>query len=98
MIKVQRTSPVYLAIQYTGNIEELQTALADIKVETRVTSHHRIGDAEALYAMIEFEGQDQPTFVQKGEWLLFNEASNNLVSTISHYGFAHAFKEVTNET
>lgn len=94
MIKVQRTSPVYLAIQYTGNIEELQASLTDIKVKTQVTSHQRLGDTEALYAMIEFEGQDQPTFVQKNEWLLFNESSNNLVSTISQYGFAHAFKEV----
>ncbi|QHJ82508.1 MAG: hypothetical protein [Bacteriophage sp.] len=94
MIKVQRTSPVYLAIQYTGNLKELEDALRDIKVESRVTSHQRIGDDEALYAMIEFEGQDQPTFVQKGEWLLFNEISNNLVSTISQYGFNHAFKEV----
>lgn len=94
MIKVTRTSPVYLAVQYNGNVQDLEAALLEIKVETKVTSHQRIGDTEALYAMIEFVGQDQPTFVQKGEWLLFNEISNNLVSTISQYGFTHAFKEV----
>lgn len=94
MIKVQRTSPTYFAIQYSGSLEELKAALKEIKVDTRVSAHQRIGDDEALYAMIEFTDQDQPTFVQKGEWLLFNEISNNLVSTISQYGFLHAFKEI----
>lgn len=94
MIKVQRTSPTYIAIQYSGDVEALKKELSQLKIEFKAQVHTRIGDTEALYVMVEFEGLDKTVFVQKDEWLLFGELDHRLVSTVSHYGFSHAFKEV----
>lgn len=94
MIKVNRISPEYWAAQFNGNCDDLTREISSLGVVCSVTIHTRLGDKEALYAMVEIEGHHSPIFVQKTEWILFNETSKSYICTSSDYAFKYSFSEI----
>lgn len=94
MIKVKRTSPIYLAVTFTGDFGALSKELEDNGIVAVVQPHTRLGDTEALYAQVDFGGTKGPVFIQKGEYMLFTENLKNFVTTASEYGFNSAFETV----
>jgi len=92
MIRVKRTSPVYAAVLFTGDYAALVKEISELGIKVTVVPHQRDGHPESIYAMVQFDVKEHPTFIQQGEYMLFNEQAKSFVSVVSHYGFNYAFE------